>query len=153
MILLPDRQKTIKLIGEACLEGARKEKACKILGVSIRTLQRWHRNGTCKYRPSFPYKGFCSIQNTRDWVLSFVKWYNFIHRHSSIKFVTPHQRHSGEDVGILEARANLYKEARRQKPERWSSKIRNWSKITAVSLNPEKDLNLTSTSNYKKKVA
>ena len=30
----------------------------------------------------------------------FVDWYNHQHRHSDIKFVTPHQRHGGQALEI-----------------------------------------------------
>ncbi len=93
---------------------------------------------TCKYRPDFPYKGFTSLEKAREWVLSFVNWYNFLHRHSGIKFVTPHQRHTGQDVAILAARKQLYENARNHHPERWTRESRNWSKIAAVKLNPDK---------------
>lgn len=33
------------MIREACQSGARKAKACAILGVSLRSVQRWERNG------------------------------------------------------------------------------------------------------------
>jgi putative transposase len=36
--------------------------------------------------------------------MGFVEWYNVEHRHSGIQFVTPAQRHRGEDVAVLEAR-------------------------------------------------
>ena len=35
-------------------------------------------------------------------------------------------------------RQRIYKEAKRLKPERWSSEIRNWDRIEEVYLNPEK---------------
>ncbi len=92
---------------------------------------------TCKYRPDFPYKGFTSLQEARQWVLSFVHWYNFVHRHSGIKFVTPNQRHTGQDVAILAARKDLYESARNHHPERWARATRNWAKIDAVQLNPD----------------
>ena len=44
---------------------------------------------TCKYRPDYPYKGFLSIAEARDWVLKFSYWYNVNHKHSGLKFVTP----------------------------------------------------------------
>jgi len=92
---------------------------------------------TCKYRPNFPYKGFASLQKAREWVLAFVQWYNLVHRHSGIKFVTPHQRHTGQDTDILAARTDLYEKARNRRPERWTQTIRNWEKIDAVLLNPD----------------
>jgi len=50
---------------------------------------------TCKYRPDYPYKGFLSIAKARDWVLKFSHWCNVNHKHSGLKFVTPHQRQAG----------------------------------------------------------
>jgi len=52
---------------------------------------------TCKYRPDYPQSGFDTIEDARRWVKQFVFWYNDIHRHSAIRFVTPNQRHRGED--------------------------------------------------------
>lgn len=40
----------MELIREACDEGARKEKACELLGLTLRTVQRWERHGTCDQR-------------------------------------------------------------------------------------------------------
>ena len=38
----------IDLVNEACTAGARQSKACEILGISSRTLQRWRENGQVK---------------------------------------------------------------------------------------------------------
>ncbi len=92
---------------------------------------------TCKYRPSYPYKGFEGLANAREWVLSFVNWYNQEHRHSGIKFVTPQERHSGKDTQILAKRIEVYQQAKKRYPSRWSGPIRNWEPITEVWLNPE----------------
>jgi putative transposase len=35
----------MELIAEACLAGARKHKACELLGVTVRTLERWEKDG------------------------------------------------------------------------------------------------------------
>lgn len=91
---------------------------------------------TLKYRPGYPGKGFDTLENTRNWVMHFVRWYNFEHRHSAIKFVTPAQRHSGEDVAILAARDQLYQQARAKHPERWPGETRDWEKVYVVWLNP-----------------
>ena len=45
MISASDRLKGIELIEEANHAGARREKACKELGISFRTYQRWTRKG------------------------------------------------------------------------------------------------------------
>ena len=42
---LEDRKMAVKLISEARKNGARLEPACKILGISIRTHQRWVKEG------------------------------------------------------------------------------------------------------------
>ena len=57
---------------------------------------------TLKYRPEFPSKPFEDVSAARTWMDEFVTWYNTEHRHSAIRFVTPDQRHRGEDIAILE---------------------------------------------------
>ena len=94
---------------------------------------------TAKYRPEFPSKGFADLDAARTWAAQFVRWYNVDHRHSGIRYVSPAQRHAGEDHAILAARHALYTKARELNPARWSRTTRNWSPIGAVTLNPEHD--------------
>ena len=94
---------------------------------------------TAKYRPEFPSKGFESLDAARTWAASFVRWYNVEHRHSGIRYVSPSQRHGGDDHAILSARHALYIKARETNPARWSRHTRNWTPIGAVALNPEKE--------------
>lgn len=94
---------------------------------------------TAKYRPEFPNKGFADLDAARAWAAGFVQWYNFDHRHSGIGYVSPAQRHAGEDHAILAARHALYTKARERNPARWSGHTRNWSPIGPVTLNPERD--------------
>ena len=94
---------------------------------------------TLKYRGDFPVDGFASLEAAREWVLGFVRWYNTVHRHSAIRFVTPAQRHEGDDRKVLEKRKWLYEAARRRNPSRWSGATRNWDRPTEVWLNPEKE--------------
>ena len=93
---------------------------------------------TLKYSPKYPQRPFATLQLARDWVGTFVKWYNQEHLHSGIKFVTPMQRHNGLDEKILQQRDEVYKKARARLPRRWSRETRNWGKIKEVLLNPEK---------------
>jgi putative transposase len=93
---------------------------------------------TAKYRPEFPASGFENLEAARAWATDFVRWYNVEHRHSGIRYVSPDQRHSGTDRAILEARHDLYLEARQRHPARWSRHTRDWSPIHAVTLNPER---------------
>jgi len=94
---------------------------------------------TAKYRPEFPAKGFADLDAARAWAIGFVRWYNIDHRHSGIRYVSPAQRHTGDDQAILAARHALYTTARELNPARWSGSTRNWSPEGAVTLNPERD--------------
>ena len=91
---------------------------------------------TLKYRPGYPRGGFGSIEAAREWVSGFTTWYNDVHHHSGIRFVTPSQRHEGRDIEILGRRAEVYKQARDRNPTRWSGATRNWTPVDAVVLNP-----------------
>lgn len=93
---------------------------------------------TLKYTPAYPDGPFETLDKARAWVAAFVSWYNEQHLHSSIQFVTPGQRHRGEDHEILRQRAAVYEAAKLQNPIRWSGDIRNWEPIGPVSLNPGK---------------
>jgi len=92
---------------------------------------------TLKYRPEYPRRPFETIEEARQWVRWFVRWYNTEHLHSAIRFVTPDDRHFGREPEILENRRRVYEEARRRHPERWSGSIRNWAPVGAVWLNPQ----------------
>lgn len=91
---------------------------------------------TLKYTPAYPGKPFESLSAARAWVHRFVQWYNEEHRHSAIGYVTPGQRHRGEDVAILADRKRLYEAVKKAHPERWSGDTRNWEPVGAVWLNP-----------------
>ena len=95
---------------------------------------------TCKYRPDWPTKGYAARTDAQAWVKSFASWYNGEHLHSAIRFVTPNERHAGQDSATLANRAILYANACAQKPERWSGKIRNWQPAGPVWLNPENEI-------------
>jgi putative transposase len=90
---------------------------------------------TLKYRPWYPEKPFQGLDDARQWVEQFVYWYNHVHQHSALRFVTPHQRHTGQDHHILAQRHELYQTARERHPERWSGPTRNWEPVAEVHLN------------------
>lgn len=93
---------------------------------------------TLKFNCHYPDKPFSDINDSRAWVDKFVSWYNKEHRHSSICFVTPNQRHTGEDVEILKKRKAVYEKAKSKNASRWSRDTRNWEWKNVVLLNPEK---------------
>lgn len=93
---------------------------------------------TLKYRPGYPRRPFESIAAARAWVEAFVAWYNGVHLHSAIKYVTPHDRHEGRDVAILAAREVVYETAKRTTPRRWTGDTRDWTPVATVTLNPDR---------------
>lgn len=95
---------------------------------------------TLKYTPTYPNQPFKDLAAAREWVHGFAQWYNNEHRHSAIRYVTPNQRHNGEEYAILEQRKRIYDEAKQRNPARWSGAIRNWNRIEEVWLNPPKDV-------------
>jgi len=97
---------------------------------------------TLKYRPTYPYKGFLDIRQARCWCLEFTGWYNNEHRHKNLNYITPLQRHNGESEIIFEKRRQIYEDAKKKTPERWSGKIRNWSLERSVWLNRRDNLNV-----------
>ena len=101
---------------------------------------------TAKYRPAFPPKGFADLAAARQWAADFVHWYNHEHRHSAIRYVTPAERHAGQDHALLARRHALYQQARQRHPRRWSRQARNWTPVAAVTLNPERDAAIQATS-------
>jgi len=92
---------------------------------------------TMKYRPEYPSKPFEKIEQAQSWVDGFVFWYNTQHLHSSIRYVTPDDRHFGREEHILANRRKVYEKARSRNPNRWSKSIRNWNPVHRVWLNPE----------------
>jgi putative transposase len=94
---------------------------------------------TLKYRPEWPSSGFESLEATRVWVQNFVDWYNNKYRHSKINFVTPAQRHRGDDKEILTNRELVLEKAKETNPLRWSREVRNCDPAGSVSLNLEKE--------------
>lgn len=93
---------------------------------------------TLKYCPKWPVKGFVSLEDARKWVQEFMYWYNHEHQHSQIRFVTPAQRHRGEDRVLLVHREMVYAAAKTKHPQRWSGTTRNWTPVGSVALNPIK---------------
>ncbi len=100
---------------------------------------------TLKYRPEYPSQPFASLFEAQAWVDGFVHWYNSVHLHSAIRFISPDDRHFGRetvlyddavDAQSLEKRKQVYEQARSHNPNRWSRTIRNWNSVEQVVLNP-----------------
>ena len=62
---------------------------------------------TMKYRPDFPARFGC-IEDARAHCQSFFPWYNSVHRHSGIGYMTPHSVHYGHaDAMLVNRQATL----------------------------------------------
>jgi len=96
---------------------------------------------TLKYRPDYPSKPFDDLAHAKGWAAQFVDWYNCEHLHSGIGFVSPLQRHQGNDLAILRQRKTVYESAKARHPERWSRSTRAWESDDVVTLNPAKRTN------------
>jgi transposase InsO family protein len=81
---------------------------------------------TLKYRPEYPSLPFQSLQEAQQWVEGFVNWYN----------TEQELRHAGQEAQLLARRKEVYEEAKKKNPSRWTAATRNWSPIAGVSLNP-----------------
>ena len=62
---------------------------------------------------------FSTVEHARTWFASFVDWYNTSHRHSGIGYVTPSQKHTGEDIAVFQSRQEILNQAARLHPERF----------------------------------
>ena len=91
---------------------------------------------TVKYRPDYPRRPYRSQQEACAWVVAFVDLYNHRHRHSAIRFVTSHQRLSGQGNEICRHRSRVYEQARQRHPRRWSRSTRCWRQPEVVWINP-----------------
>ncbi len=91
---------------------------------------------TLTYHPGAPSQPFAGLEEARQWVAGFVDGYNEEHRHSARQFVTPGQRHRGEDQALLEQRRQVHAAAKARHPQRWSGATRPWEPDAVVCLNP-----------------
>lgn len=92
---------------------------------------------TMKYRPDYRAT-FASPADAAQWILAFATWYNEVHLHSAVRFVTPSQRHEGREATLLPRRHAVYQAARRRHPNRWTGSTRNSAPIATVVLNPSR---------------
>ena len=80
-------------------------------------------------------------------------WYNHEHCHSAIRFVTPHERHAGQDTVLLSKRVDVYEAAKARHPQRWSGPTRNWQPVREVHLNPDQLMDQNKEANQRLKKA
>lgn len=92
---------------------------------------------TLKYDPKYPLR-FRDINHAREWMADFVNWYNTVHLHSSLDYVTPVQMRNGDAKMIFRNRNEVMAKAKKQYPERWGKRnMKIWGAPESVILNPE----------------
>ena len=93
---------------------------------------------TLKYRPDFPARFGC-IEDGRAHCQAFFSWYNAVHRHSGIAFMTPHSVHYGLAANVQAVRTATLNAAFLAHPERFKSKAPQPPTLpTAAWINPPK---------------
>jgi putative transposase len=91
---------------------------------------------TMKYRPDFPPR-FGSLEDARAHCQAFFTWYNTIHRHSGIAYMTPHSVHYGQADAMQITRQAALDAAFRSHPNRFKGKNpRPLALPEAVWINP-----------------
>jgi len=99
---------------------------------------------TLKYRPEFPER-FGSIEDARAHCQQFFRWYNDVHCHSGIGFMTPESVHHGRAQALFEHRAQTLDIAFHAHPKRFKGKAPQPPKLpTAAWINPPKQESINS---------
>lgn len=88
---------------------------------------------TFKGRVSFP-EYFSSIEAARDYCLEFFTWYNCMHLHSNLDFVTPQSVHEGSHREVYENRNLMLKANRLAHPSRHGGKEKIYGMSPEVRL-------------------
>ncbi len=73
---------------------------------------------TLKYRPDFPERFGC-IQDAKTFCRDFFHWYNNVHYHSGLNWLTPSMVHDGRTDDIVQRRQWALDCARQRHPERF----------------------------------
>ena len=93
---------------------------------------------TLKYRPDFPER-FGSIEDARAHCQRFFHWYNTIHCHSGIGFMTPETVHNRRAHARFQQRADTLNVAFLANPKRFKGRAPQPPRLpTAVWINPPK---------------
>jgi putative transposase len=91
---------------------------------------------TMKYRPDFPERFGC-IEDARTHCQAFFRWYNTLHRHSGIGYMTPHAVHHGHADALLITRQASLDAASLAHPNRFKNrKPQPHALPTAAWINP-----------------
>ncbi len=91
-----------------------------------------------KYRPDFPTRFGC-IEDARAHCAVFFPWYNTVHRHSGIGYMSPHSMHYGLAADLQVVRTATLDAAFLAHPKRFRNKAPKPPILpTAAWINPPK---------------
>ena len=76
---------------------------------------------TLKYHAAYPGR-FRTLAEARNWMGDFIDWYNTVHRHSGLGYITPEQRRKEEDLRLCALRNQTLQKAFEEHPERFPRK-------------------------------
>ena len=94
--------------------------------------------GTLKTDYKYPSQGFKTQEDVNLWLASFIDWYND-EPHSNLNYVSPNQRHMGQEEEILSNRLQVFHKGYLKHPERFSRGIRKIRIPKIVCLLPMED--------------
>ena len=89
---------------------------------------------TIKYFKNFP-SCFDSLEDGRIYFKKYFYEYNYLHKHSGIQYLTPAQRHYGEEAKILNKRNRIIKEFYDKNKHRYSKEAKLYTPIDEVKIN------------------
>jgi len=75
---------------------------------------------TLKYRPDYPGE-FVDMEDARQWVRAFMRWYNQEHYHSGLSLLTPKVVHEGHSKQVCAQRQKVLDTAYQAHPERFKN--------------------------------
>lgn len=88
---------------------------------------------TFKGRVSFP-EYFSTLESSRDYCMEFFTWYNCVHLHSNLDFVTPQTVHEGRHLEVYEKRNTMLELNRIVHPSRHGGRKKNYAMPAEVRL-------------------
>ena len=81
------------------------------------------------------------LAEARSYMGDFILWYNTMHRHSMLGYITPQQRWKGEDLRLFALRNQKVQKAFAEHHERFSRKgPKEWRSKGVVYLNPSQEI-------------
>ena len=90
--------------------------------------------GTIKTFRSFPGE-FDSLTNGREYFKKYFYEYSYIYKHSRIQFITPAQRHYGEEKKILNSRNKKIMDFYNNNTHRYAQSPKQFEPILEVKIN------------------